>query len=228
MAIGRGSRIGAGAYLGHGVRLGEACVLYPNVVIYRRTRLGDRVIIHSGSVIGGDGFGYAFHKGAYRKIPQAGDVVIENDVEIGCNSCVDRATMGSTVIREGTKIDNLVQVAHNNDVGRHVALAGQVGLAGSVTVGDYTRLGGQVGVIDHITIGQGVEAGAGTLVIKSVASGERIWGLPARPAQKVMQQLASLSRLPALLKRFIGLEDRIGGQEARLSQLERRLDELTR
>ena len=223
VVIGRGTRVGAGVYLGHEVILGEDCTLYPNVTIYRRTEIGNRVSIHSGSVIGGDGFGYTFSQGAYQKVPQTGNVIIEQDVEIGCNSCVDRSTVGSTIIREGTKIDNLVQVAHNNDIGRHVALAGQVGLAGSVTVGDYTQLGGKVGVVDHITIGQGVKAGAGTLVIKSIASGKIIWGVPAREARQTKRQLALLSRLPELLKRWLGLEGLFQRQAERLDRLEQQL-----
>jgi UDP-3-O-[3-hydroxymyristoyl] glucosamine N-acyltransferase len=225
-SIGRGSVIGAGAYIGREVTIGEGCTLHPNVVIYYKTHIADRVIIHSGSVIGGDGFGYVFHQGAYHKIPQVGNVIIESDVEIGCNACVDRSTLGSTVIGRGTKIDNLVQVAHNNRIGRHVALAGQVGLAGSVTVGDYTRLGGKVGVTDHLTIGPGVQAGAGTLVIKSIPAGESIWGVPARPAEKTKNQMAMLARLPQLVKRWLGIEAQVDDQGKRLAALEQRVQNL--
>ncbi len=227
VSVGRGSRIGAGAYVGHETTLGEDCVLYPNVTVYRRTKIDDRVSIHSGSVIGGDGFGYTFHEGTYHKIPQTGDVRIESDVEIGCNVCVGRATVGSTFIRKGTKIDNQVQIAHNNDIGQHVAIAGQSGLAGSVTVGNYTRLGGKVCVTDHVSIGQGVNAGIGTLIIKSVDPGEIIWGVPARPAWQAKRQLVSLLKLPKFLNRWLSAEDRMQQQEKRIQKLEQRIETLS-
>lgn len=221
--IGADTAIGEGVSIAEGVIIGKGCRIHPNVVIYRRTQIGDHVQIHGGSVIGGDGFGYVFHQGRYVKVPQVGNVVIEDDVEIGCNVCVDRATMGSTMIRQGTKIDNLVQVAHNNRIGKHVALAGQVGLAGSVHIGDYAMLGGQVGVIDHLRIGQGVKVGAGSIVTKSVADGGHVWGFAARPVRQVTRQMAEVSRLSVLAKTVRDLVKRLRQSEARVARLEERL-----
>ena len=198
--IGQGTVVEPGAYIGDDVTIGERCLIGPNVVLYRQTIIGHRVRIHGGSIIGGDGFGYVFHEGRHVKIPQVGNVVIEDDVEIGCNVCVDRATIGSTLIQRGTKIDNLVQIAHNDRIGQHVIMAGQVGLSGSVTVGQYTMLGGKAGVVDHLTIGDKVRVGAASVVTKSIPTGEHVWGYPARPLRDAKQQMAALSRLPALLK----------------------------
>ncbi|MBI4353783.1 MAG: UDP-3-O-(3-hydroxymyristoyl)glucosamine N-acyltransferase, partial [Candidatus Omnitrophica bacterium] len=178
------------------------------------------VRIHGGSVIGGDGFGYVFHRDHYVKIPQVGNVVIEDDVEIGCNVCVDRATVGSTLIQRGTKLDNLVQIAHNDRIGRHVVMAGQVGLSGSVTVGDYARFGGKAGVVDHTSVGAQTEVGAASVVIKSVGPKQKIWGFPARPSTDTMQQMAALNRLPGLLKRLAGFLTRVMKIEQRLDRLE--------
>ena len=218
--IGRGTTIEAGAYLGEDVVIGEECHIGPNTVTYRHTKIGDRVIIHGGSVIGGDGFGYVFHEGRHVKVPQVGNVLIEDDVEIGCNVCVDRATVGSTVIQRGTKIDNLVQIAHNNHIGRHVIITGQGGLSGSVTIGDYVVLGGRTGVTDHVTIGDRAQVGICSVVTKSVAPGDVVWGYPARPARDTKHQLASMARLPALLKTLTKLIQRVHHSEERLSQLE--------
>ncbi len=205
VSIGRGTTIGAGVVVGDGTTIGEHCTLHPNVVLYRRTQLGDRVQIHGGSVIGGDGFGYVFDRDAYVKIPQVGNVVIGNDVEIGCNACVDRSTIGSTVIGDGTKLDNFVQIAHNNHIGKHVMLSGQVGLAGSVTVDDYVVMGGKAGAVDHMKIGKGAKAGAGSIITKTVPPGETVFGYPARPAHVAKRQMAAVARLPELLKRLTRL-----------------------
>lgn len=198
--IGKGTLIGSGVSIGNEVSIGSNCVLDSNVVIYRQCQLGDRVQIHAGTVVGGDGFGYTLNQDAYVKVPQVGNVIIEDDVELGCNVCVDRATVGSTIIRKGTKIDNLVQIAHNNRIGKHVLLSGHVGLAGSVTVGDYTILGGKVGVVDHVRIGEHVKAGGASVITKNVPDGETVWGYPARPLRVMKQQLAALARLPEWLK----------------------------
>ena len=227
VSIGRGTTIAAGASIGHGVTIGEGCHIDSHVVIYRQTRIGDRVLIHAGAVIGGDGFGYVMHQGAYVKIPQVGNVVIEDDVEIGCNVCVDRATVGSTLIRQGTKIDNLVQIAHNDRIGRHVVMAGQVGLSGSVHIGDYTVLGGQAGVVDHVTIGARAQIGAASVVTKSIPDGEAVWGFPARPLRSAKRQMASLARLPELVQRLTRLLSRVREHEERLTHLERRLERPT-
>ena len=178
--------------------------------------------IHGGTVIGGDGFGYVLHEGRYVKIPQVGNVVIEDDVELGCNVCVDRATVGSTIIRQGTKIDNLVQIAHNDRIGKHVILAGQVGLSGSVSVGDYAVMGGKAGVVDHVRIGERAKVGAASVVIKSVKAGEVVWGYPARPLQEAKRQIAALSKLDAFRQLTARLVDRLRQSEARLARLEER------
>jgi UDP-3-O-[3-hydroxymyristoyl] glucosamine N-acyltransferase len=220
--IGRGTIIESGVSIGHDVSIGEGCLIGPNVVIYRQTLIGDRVRIHAGSAIGGDGFGYVLHDGRYVKVPQVGNVVIEDDVEIGCNVCVDRATVGSTVIQRGTKIDNLVQIAHNDRIGRHVTMSGQVGLSGSVTVGDYARFGGKAGVIDHITIGPKAEVGAASVVTRPIEAGEKVWGYPARSVRSTLRQMASLNRLPDALRSLADLVRRLTRVERRLKALEGR------
>ncbi len=218
--IGRDTIIESGVHVGAEVTIGEDCAIGPNVVLMAGTRLGNRVVIHGGSVIGGDGFGYVWADGHHVKVPQLGHVVIEDDVEIGCNVCVDRATFGVTVIRRGVKIDNLVQIAHNDIIGEDVIIAGQVGLSGSVTVGDRAMFGGQSGVIDHITIGHDARIGAATPVTKEVKPGESVWGFPARPLQHAKRELASLALLPQLLRRFRDVMLRLARVESRLERLE--------
>ena len=207
--IGKNTIIESGVHIGSEVMIGEQCFIGPNVVIMDKTKIGNRVIIHGGSVIGGDGFGYLWHNKQHMKIPQVGRVVIEDDVEIGCNSCVDRAMFGSTIIRRGTKIDNLVQIAHNDIIGEDVIITGQVGIAGSVIVGNRVMFGGQCGVIDHLTIGDDVRVGAASLVTKNIKSKESVWGIPARAGQRVKRELASLNRLPELLVQFRKLVQRL-------------------
>ena len=222
VSIGRGTTIESGVHIGDGVMMGEQCLVGPNVVLYRQTHIGHRVRIHGGSVIGGDGFGYVFHNGRHVKVPQVGNVVIEDDVEIGCNVCVDRATIGSTIIKRGTKIDNLVQIAHNDRIGEHVIITGHVGFSGSVTVGNYAVFGGKAGVVDHVTIGDRAQIGAASVVTKSVAPGEVVWGFPARPIREAKHQLAALTRLSSFLERVGSLIARLSGVEKRLEDLERR------
>jgi UDP-3-O-[3-hydroxymyristoyl] glucosamine N-acyltransferase len=200
--IGARTVIESGVHIGREVAIGADCAIGPNVVIMHGTRLGDRVIVHPGTVIGGDGFGYNWSEGRHAKIPQLGNVVIEDDVEIGCNVCVDRATFGSTIIRRGTKIDNLVQIAHNDVIGEDVIITGQVGLSGSVTVGNRVMFGGQSGVVDHITIGDDAQIGAGSPVIKDVPPRQVVWGFPARPVQRAKRELATLARLPRTLEQL--------------------------
>jgi len=219
--IGRGTIVESGVHLGDGVTVGDDSLIGPNVVVYRQTHIGNRVRIHGGTVIGGDGFGYVFHEGRYVKIPQVGNVVIEDDVELGCNVCVDRATIGSTIIKRGTKIDNLVQIAHNDHIGEHVVMTGQVGLSGSVTVGNYAAFGGKAGVVDHVTIGEAAQIGAASVVTKSVAPREVVWGFPARPIRDTKHQMASLGHLPAFVKRIAKLLTRLTAVEDRLTTLER-------
>jgi len=207
-AIGARSTISAGVFVGKGAVIGEDALLHPRVVVARGCILGRRVIVQAGAVIGSDGFGYAFGGGAYRKIPQIGIVEIGDDVEIGANTCIDRATIGRTRIGAGTKIDNLVQVAHNVAVGEGCAFAAQSGVAGSTQFGKGVRLGGQAGVGGHLRIGDGVTAGGQAGIIGDVASGETVSGYPARSHRQMMRIHASLHRLPELLRRLRVLESR--------------------
>ena len=220
VSIGRGTVIESGVHIGDGVTIGAGCLVGPNVTLYRQTCLGQRVRIHAGSVIGGDGFGYVFHQGRHLKVPQVGNVVIEDDVEIGCNVCVDRATIGSTLIRRGTKIDNLVQIAHNDRIGQHVIMTGQVGFSGSVTVGDYAVFGGKAGVVDHVTIGERAQVGAGSVVTKSVEAGTVVWGFPARPIRETKRDMASNHRLPGIIKQVLSLLTRVRTVEQKITRLE--------
>lgn len=195
--IGAHSRVGAGSAIGREVRIGESCVLYPRVSVYDRVTTGARCIIHSGAVIGADGFGFELTDGAWGKVPQVGTVSIGDDVEIGANCCIDRATLGATVIGDGTKLDNMVHIGHNCRIGRHVVIAAQTGLAGGVSIGDYAVVGGQVGIGDKARIESKavIGSGAGILTSKIVRAGEPVWGTPARPLRQYLEQLATLSRL---------------------------------
>lgn len=210
--IGPGAHVGdsavlcAGVCLGAGSRVGAECVLFEGVVIRHGCVVGNRVRIGPNSVIGHDGFGYHFADGAHHKVPHIGNVVIEDDVEIGANSCVDRAKWGTTRIGEGSKIDNLVQVAHNVQVGRGAVLVAQVGVAGSTKLGSYVVLGGHVGIRDNIEIGDATEVGACSCVAQSVGPKETLFGIPAKDARTRLRELQALSRLPDLLKRVKTLE----------------------
>jgi UDP-3-O-[3-hydroxymyristoyl] glucosamine N-acyltransferase len=213
--IGAGTMIGAGAYIGSDAALGRSCVLHPHVFLGRRCTLGDRVIVQAGAVIGSDGFGYAFVEGAYRKIPQIGTVEVGDDVEIGANACIDRATLGKTRIGQGTKIDNLVQIAHNVAIAENSALAAQCGVAGSARIGRGVRLGGQAGLVGHIRIGDGAQIGAQAGVIGDVAPGTTVSGYPARPHQESLRAEAALRRLPEIARRLRALERDRGKSERR-------------
>jgi UDP-3-O-[3-hydroxymyristoyl] glucosamine N-acyltransferase len=195
--IGAGTRVGAGSTVGAGVAIGDRCVLHPRVSIYERVAIGARCIIHAGAVIGADGFGFEMAGGEWGKVPQVGTVIVGDDVEIGANSCIDRSTLGATVIGDGTKLDNMVHIGHNCKIGRHVVIAAQTGLAGGVTIGDYAVVGGQVGVGDKARIESKavIGSGAGLLTSKIVRAGEPVWGTPARPLRQYLEQLATLARL---------------------------------
>jgi len=221
--IGARSMIKPGVYVGPGVVIGEDCYIAANVVLLKDIRLGDRVTIHAGSIIGGDGFGYAWLKDHHHKIPQLGIVQIDDDVEIGCNSCIDRATMGMTHIRRGTKIDNQVHIAHNNNIGEDVLIAAQFGTAGSVTIGNRAAFGGQVGVADHIDIGEGAQVGAATGVTCDIKPGETVWGMPSRPMRRVLREQAYLGRLPEMAKTIKQQEKQLKLLQAKLIELEQRL-----
>lgn len=195
--IGAGTSIGAGSVIGDSVVIGERCVIHPRVTIYDDVILGHRVVLHAGAVIGADGFGYVFENGVYEKFPQIGRVEIGDRVEIGANSCIDRAALGVTSIGEGTKLDNLVHIGHNCQIGRHVVIAAQTGFSGGVVVEDYAVVGGQVGVGDKARIESRavVGSGSGILTSKIVRAGQPVWGTPARPLKEYLAQLAVLSRL---------------------------------
>ncbi len=213
--------IGPGCYLGPEVALGADCLIKANVTLHRDTRLGERCVLHSGTVIGGDGFGFVWDGSGHRKIPQLGRVVIEEDVEIGCNCCVDRATLGETRIRRGTKIDNLVQVAHNTDIGAHVILVSQAGVAGSSRVGTGAVIAGQVAISDHVAVGAGARIGGQSGVTKDVPAGASVFGTPARPIKDTLRELAALAQLPALLKRIKTQGQELEALRERLAALER-------
>ena len=200
--VGAGTIIESGAHIGEGASVGAGCFIGPNVVIMRGCRVGDRVILHAGAVIGADGFGFAWHEGRHLKIPQLGNVIIEDDVELGANVCVDRATFGSTIVKRGTKVDNLVQIAHNDLIGEDVIMSGQVGLAGSVTIGDRAVLAGKAGVVDHIVVGADARIGAASAVTKDVPPGQTWWGNPAREIGRTKRELAALGLLPRVLKKL--------------------------
>jgi UDP-3-O-[3-hydroxymyristoyl] glucosamine N-acyltransferase len=198
-----------GARVGEGARIGADCVLYPNAVVLERCVVGDRCILHAGAVIGADGFGYVWDGKAQRKIPQRGIVRLEDDVEIGANSAVDRATFGETVVGRGAKIDNLVQIGHNCVVSEHVILCAQVGLAGSARVGRRAVLAGQVGVNDHVTIGEGAVLTGQTGVTSDAPAGSVLSGVPEMPHRKWLRSSALFARLPELSRRLEELARRL-------------------
>ena len=210
--IGEGAHIGKDAVLvghiniGEDVVVGEGSRLFPNVTIYHRVRLGKRVRIHAGTVIGSDGFGYAFGGGRHHKIPQVGTVVVEDDVEIGANTAIDRGALEATVIGVGSKIDNLVQIAHNVVVGPHCVVVSQVGIAGSTKLGSYVTLAGQVGLAGHLTIGDKVVVAAQSGVMTNIPAGGKWLGAPAAPDRQMKRQMLAAQRLPDLLKRVARLE----------------------
>jgi UDP-3-O-[3-hydroxymyristoyl] glucosamine N-acyltransferase len=195
-----------GAYVGPGAKIGRDCVLHPNVVVYDRCVIGDRVVIHAGTVIGADGFGYAPHEGVHHKIPQIGIVKIEDDVEIGANTTIDRAALGVTLIGKGTKIDNLVMIAHNVQTGPHCLVVAQAGIAGSTTLGHHVVLGGQVGVAGHLEIGDGAMAGAQCGITNSVEPGQIVLGSPHVPLKDARRMFILWRELPDMVKRIKKLE----------------------
>lgn len=210
-AIGDETVIGANAYVGHETTVGERCMIYPHVTIRERTRIGSRVTIHSGAVIGADGFGFEMKDGKQVKVPQLGIVQLDDDVEIGANTTIDRARFGRTWIQEGAKIDNLVQIAHNVVVGRHSVIAAQVGIAGSSRVGEQVMIGGQVGVTGHVEIGDRNMIGAKTGVSKNLPpDGGMWWSTPATPLREAKEQIAWLHRLGDLFKRVKAIEKKLG------------------
>jgi len=219
VSVGAGSRIGdrsvvhSGCVLGRGVVLGNDCEVHSRVVIEDRCRIGDRCIIHPGTVIGADGFGFATVDGVHHKVPQVGVVVLEDDVELGANVCIDRAALGETRIGRGTKVDNLVQIAHNVQIGEHCLLVAQVGISGSSRVGHHTVFAGQSGCSGHLNIGSGVVLSARAVAVKDVPDGVTISGFPARPHRDWLKTNANMLRLG-------GLRERVKDLERRLAELE--------
>jgi UDP-3-O-[3-hydroxymyristoyl] glucosamine N-acyltransferase len=208
-----------GVFLGDDVAIGDDTVLHPNVTVRERCRIGSRVIVHAGTVIGSDGFGYVQHEGCHYKIPQIGIVVIEDDVELGANVTVDRATFGQTVVKRGSKVDNLVQIAHNVTVGEHSILVAQVGVAGSTTLGHHVVLGGQVGITDHVTIGDGAMVAAKGGVTKDVPAGQVVSGYPALPHDQALRASVVFARLPELRRQLIDLEKKVDGLAGVVAQM---------
>lgn len=202
----------AGSFIGEDSVLSEGVILFPNVVIYSRSQIGRRVRIHAGTVIGSDGFGYVLDSGFHRKIPQVGNVIIGDDVEIGSNVSVDRAALGSTIIGRGTKIDNLVQVAHNVEIGEESILCAQAGVAGSAKLGKFCVLAGQVGIAGHMKIGNHVTLGSQSGVMNNIPDGEMWLGTPAQPNQKMKRMYIALRQLPDAMKKFALWEKKLGGE----------------
>jgi UDP-3-O-[3-hydroxymyristoyl] glucosamine N-acyltransferase len=198
-----------GVYLGRGSSVGDDSIIHANVSIGEKVSIGKRVIIHAGTVLGSDGFGFVTDAGTHRKIPQVGGIIIEDDVEIGGNCTIDRATLGNTVIKKGTKLDNQVHVAHNVTIGEHCLIAGQVGIAGSSTLGNYVVFGGQVGVSDHTVVGDKVMAGGKAVITRDVAAGSIIAGFNAMPIREWLKVQAVLPKLPELKKRIADLEKQL-------------------
>ncbi|MBI2113813.1 MAG: UDP-3-O-(3-hydroxymyristoyl)glucosamine N-acyltransferase [candidate division NC10 bacterium] len=222
--LGPGAEVGADTIVeaqvavGAGVRIGRGCRIFPQVTLRDGVVLGDRVTVHSGAVIGADGFGYARDGHRYVKIPQIGRVVIEDEVEIGANVTIDRATLGETRIGRGTKIDNLVQIGHNVRVGADTVIVAQVGISGSTRIGSRVTLAGQVGVVDHVDIGDDVIVGAQAGVTKDIPAGSVVLGSPAIPHGEFKRQLAVAARLPEMRKILRALEERLAALEARLTR----------
>jgi UDP-3-O-[3-hydroxymyristoyl] glucosamine N-acyltransferase len=207
--IGNQTIIGAGTYIGHETVIGSECLIYPRVTIRERSRIGSRVIIHSGAVIGADGFGFETVDGRQEKIQQLGIVQIDDDVEIGANTTVDRARFGRTWIQHGVKIDNLVQIAHNVVIGKHSVVAAQTGISGSTRVGEHVQMGGQVGIVGHVTIADRTLIGAQSGVSKDIGGG--VWfGYPAMPMPEAKRQIAWVRRLGKLFERVKEIEKKLG------------------
>jgi len=216
--IGRNSVLLMGTYVGNDAVIGEDCLIYPNVTIREECEIGNRVILQPGVVVGSDGFGFAQDDAAPKKIPQVGRVIVEDDVEIGANSTIDRATTGVTRICQGAKIDNLVQIAHNVVVGKNSMLAAQVGISGSTELGEGVIMAGQAGIVGHITIGDRVVVAAQSGVSKSIEDGTVVWGYPAR-------ELREAKRINAVTRGLPGMRDKIKELEKRIKALEKESDE---
>jgi len=213
--VGERTSIGPNCVIGAGVSIGDDGLLHAHVTIYGNVRIGHRAVLHSGCVLGADGFGFVRGPDGYQKFPQIGRVEIGDDVEIGANSCVDRAALGVTRIGDGVKLDNMVHIGHNCDIGKHVVIAAQTGLSGGVVVEDFAVIGGQVGIGDKARIETGavLGSGCGILTSKIVRKGQVVWGTPARPLKEHLDQLANLARLPKLRRRVEEIEKRLPARD---------------
>lgn len=229
--VGHSAHIDDGAVLyphvvvSNGAQIGKASILYPSVVINHHVHIGERVRIHAGTVIGGDGFGYVLDEGKHHKVPQIGTVIIEDDVEIGANVCIDRAMLGATRVGAGTKIDNLVQVAHNVQIGKNCILCAMVGISGSVVIEDNVMMAGQIGVREHIKIGKGAIMGAQSGVIENIKPGEFVLGSPAVPQRDFMKREASVRKLPGALRSLRQLQKQVEQLQAQIDEMSRNQSE---
>jgi UDP-3-O-[3-hydroxymyristoyl] glucosamine N-acyltransferase len=214
--IGSGTILYPGAYVGPRARVGKDCVLFPNAVVYDDCVLGDRVTLHAGSVVGQDGFGYATHKGVHHKIPQMGNVIVEDDVEVGANVAIQRATMGSTVIGKGTKLSDLISIGHAARIGEGGLLVSLVGIAGSTRIGHHVTIGGQAGVVGHLNVGDNVMIAAQAGVVSDVADKSLMYGSPATPAPKGRKVLSLITQLPDLLDRIRKLEQELAEMKGKM------------
>ncbi len=223
--IGRDCDIHPGAVIGAGCHVGNQTTVHAHAVLYQDITLGNRVIIHANAVLGADGFGYRFEQGRYTKIPQLGTVRIDDDVEIGACTTVDRGMIGATIIGEGTKLDNLVMIAHNCELGKHNALVSQVGLAGSVTTGDYVRLAGQVGIADHLHLGTSCTVAAKSGVHKDIPEGETQIGAPSGPIEEQFKIMMAMQKAPEMRKQIRSLEKQVADLTKQLSTLREQFTE---
>lgn len=207
--IGKNVQIQPNVTIGHNVKIGDDVIIYSNVSIREGCIIGNNVILQNGAIIGSDGFGFAPGHGNYEKIPQVGNVILEDNVEIGANTVVDRSTMGSTIVRRGTKLDNLIQVGHNVEIGKDVVIAGQTGIAGSTKIGDNCMISGQVGFVGHLNVGKGVMIGAQAGITGNVKDGSVVTGTPSRDLKKMRRIDAALGRLPDLIYKVRELEKKV-------------------
>jgi UDP-3-O-[3-hydroxymyristoyl] glucosamine N-acyltransferase len=215
--LGARSVLMGGNHIGRDCQIGDDACLFPNVVIYPHTQIGHRVSIHAGTVIGSDGYGYVFDEGQHRKVLQVGKVIIGDDVEIGANAAIDRGALGATVIGQGTKIDNLVHVAHNVVMGRHCLILGQAGFAGSTHLGDYCVIASQAGIAGHLKIGTQAMVGAKSGVMRDIPDGGRVLGLPAAPDKQAKRQMIAVQQLPDMIHRLRELEQQVEQLRAKVA-----------